>query len=748
MTGWRHRIAVAAPVAVGVVLLVVTLARSDVRTMWALASRIGFALPIALLPSAAWHLLRTAAWQTCFGDAPRPSFWRAFRVRLAAEAFSFVTVSGLAGDPLKVVLLYREVPPAAAATAVALERILYLSTTITIVGVAAAIAALMLPLSRLWFSVYATVAVCAPVVLLLSAAALIYWRRRPRAIEPNADAPRVSKARTIVRDLDRHLHDTIRRRPRRIAIAALFEAVAYGAMALEVWLALWTANVPIAWADAIAVETFTRVASMATAFIPAGVGALEASNVAGAAAVHVAAGGLALALIRRVRGLVWCAIGFLVYPSPRRRVVGPGRTAPRAAVVLDAEHGVAPSAALGGLPIAERIARAAARAEYDTLIVWSFRRADAWRTAARRLQHSIVVNLESNPVAWRERIATLAGESAVTVIGPGIVASPAVLRPARADDPACDEAVREVRPDGRSTGVYRMMPARLESPDALIAALRARTAAPPLTFSVTTPGELASAERALRASLVKPTDGWLAVFNRRLSIPLSVALIRLTRLNANAMSALILVLGIAAGWLFSRGDYASGLLAALVSWASSVLDGCDGELARLQYTESAFGCWVDTLGDYTYYVAIFTGLTVGSVRASGSPVYWWVGAALGAGLLLTFLLLIVLRRRITAGRPEQLNANAKAHFYRSGKRWQWLVAKLSNCATRATMPYGILALAAANLLPVLLVLGAIGTQIYWLSLTVELRRLLANQPADHVYGRRTNPTPSALSSAR
>jgi hypothetical protein len=134
---------------------------------------------------------------------------------------------------------------------------------------------------------------------------------------------------------------------------------------------------------------------------------------------------------------------------------------------------------------------------------------------------------------------------------------------------------------------------------------------------------------------------------------------------------------------------------------------------------------VDTIGDYTYYIAIFAGLTVGSARATGWSGFWWLGASVAAGLFLTFALLIVLRGRITAGRPEQLNANAKAHFYRSGKRWKWLVAKLSNCATRANMPYGILVLAVLNLLPVVLVLAVIGAHVYWISLAVELRRLLA-----------------------
>ena len=137
---------------------------------------------------------------------------------------------------------------------------------------------------------------------------------------------------------------------------------------------------------------------------------------------------------------------------------------------------------------------------------------------------------------------------------------------------------------------------------------------------------LASAERAVRASIIKPTDGTLARFNRRLSIPISVWLIRRIRLSANAMSLFVLALGLYAGWLFSRGDYASGVAAAAIPLGASILDGCDGELARLQFTQSAFGCWLDTVGDYIYYLATFAGLKIGAVRRSGNPAYWSLGA--------------------------------------------------------------------------------------------------------------------------
>jgi hypothetical protein len=721
MIGRRHTLAVIGPLLLGLTLLAIALARTDVPAIADALRRVGVVLPLALVPSAAWHLLRTAAWLQSFPVSARPSFSRAFRVRLAAEAVSFVTISGLAGDPLKVVLLQREVAPATSAAAVALERLLYLAATMVIVGVAATIALFVLPLATAWQSVYLAVALFPPVVI--GAAAFAIVRRRARSARASeADARPLGKVQRFVRELVSSLRETARRDPRRVAVVALIEAAAYCAMALEVWLALRLTGTPATWIGAFAVETFTRVVSMVAAFIPGGVGALEASNMAGAAAIHVAAGGVALALVRRVRGIVWCAAGFLVYPTRPKLSTSPSvssvvassvAVAERSTVfVLDADGDVGPSDRLGGLPIGERIARAAARAGYRQLLVWSPERADAWRETAAQLGSRIAVYAASDPAEWRRHLAALAPDSVLRVIAPGIVPSPSLLEAARTSD-------------SESAGVYRLLPHRIESPESLAAALRHRAADPPRSFSVTNRVELDAAERRLRASIFKPTDGRLASLNRRLSIPISVLLIRLTRMNANVMSVLIIALGFWSGWLFSRGDYLNGVLAALVSWAASVLDGCDGELARLQYTESAFGCWVDTIGDYTYYIAIFTGLTVGTVRATGWNGFWWIGAALAVGMFLTFGLLILLRGRITAGRPEQLNTNAKAHFYRSGGGWRWLVAKLSTCATRATMPYGIVVLAVANLLPVVLIIGALSAHIYWISLAIELRRLLA-----------------------
>jgi hypothetical protein len=164
------------------------------------------------------------------------------------------------------------------------------------------------------------------------------------------------------------------------------------------------------------------------------------------------------------------------------------------------------------------------------------------------------------------------------------------------------------------------------------------------------------------------------------------------------------------------------VLAALVSLAASILDGCDGELARLRYEDSAFGCWLDTIGDYSYYFAVFGGITIGAVRQTGRPELWWIGAALAAGCMLTFALLILLRARITGGRPERLRVAASAHYESRGP-WARRAARLAPVATRATLPYGILAFALARQLPLFVTLAGVGANLYWIGLALEFRRL-------------------------
>ena len=743
--------------ALGVVLFAAALSYVDFDLAAATIRRLGAALPLALLFSGLWHLARTWAWSWCF---PRPrtvSFLRLARVRLAAEAFSYLTLRGIAGEPLKVVLLADRVPARDATAAVALERLAYLLGTTFIVGAASVAAMIGLPLSRLWFRIFRAFAIMAGVLAILTGMVISGRGRYVQAATRRIDGWVGTSLATgavarFVAAVEARMLELIRGNPQRLFVLLLATVFSYLCMAAEAWVILRGSGDAVSLTGALAVETFSRVASFATSFIPANLGALEASSLAAVAAVG-AGGGAALAVARRVRGLFWAGLGLAIYPrnvrpteSPLDRSSDPTPARRGGTLLYLPQAGapdVRPTARLAGLPIAERVIRAAERAGYTTIIVWTVDCDRRTVALVRRIAASVPgVVLTSSRDATTSAVRT-GTDALVTAIGPGTVVSPALLELAATIVPAPGELCDV--PAGnhwRQSGVLRLTSEDARHLGALSEALRLRAIAETplpsgedvaegrarLALRVGSAADLSAAERTIRRASYKETDNRLARFNRRISLPISVGLIR-TPLTANQLSLALVALGFYSAWLFSLGHYLSGLTAAFLSLAASILDGCDGEIARLKYQESALGCWIETFGDYAYYIAIFIGLMIGAARMTHMPAFYWIGALALTGTLLSFALLIFLRTRITAGRPERLHAIAKERFTAEPTWWSRVAWRLSFTATRSAMPYGIAAFAVANLLPGIVVLAALGSNLYWISLMVKLRSLLRGTAA-------------------
>ena len=517
---------------------------------------------------------------------------------------------------------------------------------------------------------------------------------------------------------------------------------------------LRASGAPIAANAALAVETFSRVSSFASAFIPANLGALEASSLAAVIAVGAAGGGAALALARRLRGLFWAGVGLAIYPRPVRASLDRAaveETAGGAPATLlyfpDAPSVSVPaSARLAGLPIAERVVRAAIRAGYSRVVIWapeSVHQAALARLLRRLAQDMGGVSVAAVPREWDAAMASIHPADSVTIVGAGTVISPSLLARAR-EIPAETGYTIDVAagPEWPASGVIRMTAGDAidrELVEDEVAERRTRALPLPsgvevsngrgmLAVRIADPAQLVEAEETIRRASYKDTDAKIARFNRRISLPISVKLIP-TPLTANQLSIILVAIGFYSAWLFSLGHYWTGVLAAFLSLAASVLDGCDGEIARLKYQESALGCWIETFGDYSYYLAIFAGLTIGAVRQTHWDVFYWLGGVALAGTLLSFGLLIFLRSRITAGRPEKLHAVAKERFKSEPTFWSRIIWRMSFVATRAAMPYGIMAFSLLYALPGIVVLAAIGANVYWMSLVMKMPHLLGRSEA-------------------
>ena len=85
-------------------------------------------------------------------------------------------------------------------------------------------------------------------------------------------------------------------------------------------------------------------------------------------------------------------------------------------------------------------------------------------------------------------------------------------------------------------------------------------------------------------------------------------------------------------------------------------------------------------------------------------------------------------RELRPAGPEQ-HGVAEARFKSEPTFWSRLVWRLSFVATRIAMPYGIMALALVYALPGVVVLAAIGANVYWVSLVMKMRHLLGTAEA-------------------
>ena len=85
---------------------------------------------------------------------------------------------------------------------------------------------------------------------------------------------------------------------------------------------------------------------------------------------------------------------------------------------------------------------------------------------------------------------------------------------------------------------------------------------------------------------------------------------------------------------FGLGTYAAGIAAAVLFQLAAVIDCCDGEVARLTFTESPFGAWLDIAMDNVVHMAIFGGIAIGSYVHTAGIEQTWVPLVLGAAAIL------------------------------------------------------------------------------------------------------------------
>jgi phosphatidylglycerophosphate synthase len=130
------------------------------------------------------------------------------------------------------------------------------------------------------------------------------------------------------------------------------------------------------------------------------------------------------------------------------------------------------------------------------------------------------------------------------------------------------------------------------------------------------PREIPQAERWLLRRSAKSRDGFVSRYlNRPISRTVSQFLLK-TSITPNLWTVLITAFPLIGFLFLIRGTYAGFVIGAVLFNVHSILDGCDGEIARAKYLDSEKGPGVDAFGDLIALLLFSLGLGFGLFRSA------------------------------------------------------------------------------------------------------------------------------------
>ena len=238
---------------------------------------------------------------------------------------------------------------------------------------------------------------------------------------------------------------------------------------------------------------------------------------------------------------------------------------------------------------------------------------------------------------------------------------------------------------------------------------------------VVTSMDVSVAERRLLRSLVKDTDGFMA---RHVERPISLQIARrlaATAVTPNQMTMVSVAIGLFGAPFFLSALWPWQTIGALLFLAHSILDGCDGELARLRFQESRWGGVLDFWGDNVVHIVTFACMAAGwSLSAAASwPLLLGAAAILGNLGSAAFVYWQLMRVKNDSG--PLFTSVSTAPDRR--------LARLLDAASRRDFIYLVLILALLGKSNWFLLLASLGAPIFFFLLVfLAMRERLSNVP--------------------
>ena len=296
----------------GGALLYVTVRRVGWADVQSSVTAIGWWYAAVLLLGGLRFAARSTAWTVC-AQPERLPVRSAFAATLVGDALGNLTPLGLlASEPAKVFMVRGRIPVVTAVASVAAENAFYMTSVVAMIAAGAVaffqIAEVPPLLGRIAQATLAATAV---------AALLGVWtaRRRPAVLTRLARlvstmTGRASSSVDRLREIEIHFYALLMWPARRIARAFFWEALFHVGAVAEVFLVLQIVSSGATLLQAFVLETTGRLIVVAFKFIPYRLGVDEAGTALVASALTLEPTvGVTLALVRRLRILVWNGVG-------------------------------------------------------------------------------------------------------------------------------------------------------------------------------------------------------------------------------------------------------------------------------------------------------------------------------------------------------------------------------------------------------------------------------------------------------
>jgi phosphatidylglycerophosphate synthase len=236
----------------------------------------------------------------------------------------------------------------------------------------------------------------------------------------------------------------------------------------------------------------------------------------------------------------------------------------------------------------------------------------------------------------------------------------------------------------------------------------------------------ARVERWLLHGLIKESEGFMSRHvERRISLAVTRRLVD-TRMTPNEMTLASIAIGLVGARFLAGPRRSQHLLGAILFWLHSVLDGCDGELARLKFAESRWGGLIDFWGDNVVHSAVFSAIAVNlHAERPGSKPFRLAASAVGGTLLSAALVYWTTMKATISNGPlftsvvhapalEENNSNA--------------IARIADQLARRDFIYLVVGLALLGKLKWFLQMAAVGAPLYFLVLAgLSLKNLSAGK---------------------